>query len=84
MEHKLLIQNKNIQIAIDQNNKVWIRIYGRGYKGDCWGTWNVLDFNPKEWTKLVKTTVRTPKETKAQGISQSMLDTVDVLLDLTK
>lgn len=82
MKCKLLIESRNIQVAIDEENKVFIRTYGRGYKNDCWGTWQTLDFNPKAWTKLDSSRIKPCENPSAWPIPQDKLDSLNLMLDL--
>ena len=83
---KLLVTDggNGIQIAVDQNNTVFIRTYGTGYHGDCWGTWHTFDLNPKAWRKSDQSRVIPPRSIKAWPIKQETLDTISTLLDITK
>lgn len=85
MKCKLLIEGNNIQIAVNEENKVFIRTYGRGYKNDCWGTWHALDFNPKAWKKLDSGRISPCCEySKAWPIKQDVLDGLELLIDTTR
>lgn len=83
---KLLVTDSRngIQIAIDHNNTVFIRTFGRGYKGDCWGTWHTFDLNPKAWELLDPTRVDPYEDPKAWPIEQKTLDSISLMLNLTK
>lgn len=81
---KLLVTHGGIQIAVDQNNTVFLRTYGTGHNGDCWGTWHIFDLNPKVWEKLDQTRVNPPINKKAWPIEQETLDTISTILDITK
>jgi len=83
---KLYVINRRdgIEIAVDQNNTVFLRTYGRGYKGDCWGAWHILDFNPRVWEKLDHTRINPCEDKEAWPIKQDVLDGLELLIDTTK
>lgn len=85
MKCKLLLEcNDNIRIAVDEENRVFIRTYGRGYKGDCWGSWHAFDFNPKSWIKLEPGRTNPGEDPSVWPIKQDVLDGLELLIDTTR
>lgn len=84
MKCKLLIEGSNIQIAVDEENKVLIRTYGTGHNGSCWGTWHTFDLNPRAWKKLDSSRIRPCAYSKAWPIKQDVLDGLELLIDTTR
>lgn len=55
MACKLAIQKGDVQIAVDENNFVFIRVHGPGYRGhQIWGTWQHVDLNFNSWKQIDK------------------------------
>lgn len=82
---KKLYQQKNIQLAIGAKNELYLRVYGNGAKGPCWGSWQPVDLNPASWDKLDESRVRPDYYRPGiKTLDQDFVESLDTYIELYK
>lgn len=86
MACKLAIQKDDVQIAIDENNFVFIRVLGPNYRGkQTWGTWQHIDLNFNAWKQIDKKKLKPTAYAPTRGykpLEGKMVDYLDLITSI--